>query len=255
MLQGLCITLCVLVLGAQAEQYSVSHVQLALETSNSTLLADVAQDAPALFRAKNLFPLHEAVRMNNSDACELLCPLVEDINAHDESGHTPLHLALQHCEPCVAVLLRHGANATIRTYLYDFDTVIVAAANGTAAALGLLQAAGANVSATDSRGSSALHYAALNTRDAEAVIDFLLEHIAEIDHKNIAGETALHWAALRGSVDGARALLAAGASPAATCAGNRTVLHVAVSAASEEWELIAALVEAGADPNAPDEQG
>ncbi len=82
----------------------------------------------------------------------------------------------------------------------------------------------------------------------------------EIAHYLYAGDTALHIAAAAYRTDLARKLVAKGADVTATNRRGATPLHYAVDGApgSSSWNpraqaaVVAYLLEAGADPNAPD---
>lgn len=63
------------------------------------------------------------------------------------------------------------------------------------------------------------------------------------------GVTLLQWALLHHSLDGMRALLAAGADPSQPGTGGATVVHLAVMA--DDPRYLAALLAAGADVNVP----
>jgi ankyrin repeat protein len=83
-----------------------------------------------------------------------------DVNAKDEAGITPLHLAALHGQASVAKTLL-GAGATVDAIGFkDNDTpLIVAADNGRLGVVEVLLAYGANTNAVDKFGTTALQCA------------------------------------------------------------------------------------------------
>ena len=123
-----------------------------------------------------------------------------------------------------------------------------AAMRGDIAAVRELLAAGADVSAAQGDGMTALHWAA--ERGDPDLARMLLYAGARVDPVTRIGSYApLHLAARSGSAAVAGLLLDAGADPAAAAAGTGTTpLHLAAAAGSTE--LVTALAERDADPNA-----
>jgi len=112
--------------------------------------------------------------------------------------------------------------------------------------------AGANVNATDNKGSTPLHYAAHNGR-TEAVLA-LIGKGADLNTPNEYGDTPLHYAATNGNTEIALALIEKGAYLDVPNMNNGdTPLHYAV--ANGHTEIAHALIIAGADVNAPNEYG
>lgn len=102
------------------------------------------------------------------------------------------------------------------------------------------------VRARDSRGNTALHWAAL-ANDARAV-DRLLAGGADPQATNRSGATPLHYGTGNDRI--VRALLRAGASPSAKSANGATPLHSA-AARPQGFRSVRLLLDAGADPNTP----
>lgn len=171
-------------------------------------------------QSRNLSPLHCVAQNNNSTALKALILLGADVNkgaAKDKSdersstyceGVTPLHLACNsRPEP---------------------ETVK------------LLLAAGADVNASDSRGSNALHYLMnwpSNERAAKIaeIIDLLLAAGISIDKRDKNGCTALNRACRTGEWGAAKKLIRAGAEVASAANSSnpdlkkRTALHWAAA--------------------------
>lgn len=104
---------------------------------------------------------------------------------------------------------------------------------------------GADPAAEDSRGWSALHYAA--HYNSIAVIDSLTSRAIDVNAKNTLGETALHEAVKNDHRDFVGLLLSKGADANAKCNVGQTVLHEAVH--SKNHEIVALLLENGARVN------
>jgi ankyrin repeat protein len=200
-------------------------------------------------------------------------------------GTTDLHRVVQRDDLAAADrLIRAGASATVANR-YGVTPLQLAATNGSAAMIARLLAAGADPNTAFSDGETALMTAARTGR-ADAV-KVLLDRGADVHAKErLKGQTALMWAAAEnnaaaigvlaaagahvhersksgsftpllfavraGHLDAARALLQVGADVNETMPDGTSALVVA--AINAHYELVAALLDQGANPNA-DKQG
>jgi len=124
-----------------------------------------------------------------------------------------------------------------------------AAADGDLGQVKLNLSLGADVNAKDIRGNSALLYAAINGH--EVVAELLIDKGAEIDATGgYYNWTPLHWAAYTGHTGVAKLLVTRGANVNAKCADDGTPLHEA--AWHGHKDVIELLLESGVDPNARD---
>ena len=219
-------------------------------------------------------PLHGAAAYSNDDNDAMISLLVEagaDVNARTGIGETPLHIAVREDNPLIAVrLLELGADPTARSdsgtvadplSCEHWNTLVFFTIAGAEQVSGCL-AAGADIHARTERyhrdvrrGSPLLHLASATTRDA-AVISVLLEAGADVSERNAWGYQPLHLAAQYGTPSMVRTLLQAGAAVDARAQGydihygwNWTPLHRAAGH-NPDPEVVAALLEAGADPHA-----
>lgn len=113
-----------------------------------------------------------------------------------------------------------------------------------------LLASGADPNAPDARGNPPLLQAAWNANPA--VIAQLLGHGANVNARNAeTGSSALLYGVLSGSESTVRLLLSGGARVDFRYRDNQTVLHIA--AAKGNSPVMAALIAAHADVNAPDQ--
>ena len=175
------------------------------------------------------------------------------IDAQDEAGRMPLHLAAIHSSPAtIKVLLKAGSQIEGLGY-YGGTPLLDAADWGTAKNVKVLIEAGADTEASRFEGSTALHGAA--SRETPEYIGLLLEAGADIEVRNDNGHTPLHVAAEGGTPNNISVLLEAGADITARELGNssRTALHIAACYGTPEH--IKALLDAAADIEGLDDDG
>jgi uncharacterized protein len=127
------------------------------------------------------------------------------------------------------------------------DTSLVAAARqGDAAAVGALLRQQVHVNAADVDGTTALHWAAHH--ENLEIVDLLIGAGASVKTSNRYGVTPIALAATNGNAAIIRRLLAAGADPNATLPGGETVLMTA--ARTGNVDALRTLLEVGANVNA-----
>ena len=187
------------------------------------LLLDHGADLHAV-NAEGKSAIHYAAWRGGAEAVRLLVRLGADVNARDTfGGYTPLHLAAAHCnreivqETCAALL-----------------------------------AAGADVDARSEWGTTALWSAAISGRDH--LVEFLLEHGAELVTRDTQGRTILMFVVRMGMFYGmVERLLTHGADVNAQDAEGRTALMVAALYARQR--LVDILIDGGADLRLQDVHG
>src|SRR4051812_25982858 len=159
--------------------------------------------------------------------------------------------------------------------LYVGDTALhLAAAALRPLAVGALIEAGADANAENRRGATALHYACdarpnagktWNPSRQRSVIELLLAAGFDIEHTDKAGAAPLHRAVRARSPEAVRCLLERGARVDATHGSQRTTpLHIGTrstgasgtkGARAEQQEVVALLLQYGADARAKDAKG
>ena len=228
-----------------------------------------------------------ASQRDDLEMADLLIRAGAKVNAANDYGVTPLSLACTNgSSAMVEQLLKSGANPNAAQW--DGETVLMTCVRpGNADAVKALLAHGANVNAQTRRGQTALMWAAAEKHPEVAKL--LIEHGADVNtkshtvsgiapamhityglHDHVTGKfdrvepgevhedpsipkggfTALMFAAQRGDLDSARALLAAGAklNDIAPEYGNALV----VASANSQEEMALFLLDKGADPNVAD---
>jgi uncharacterized protein len=211
--------------------------------------------------------LHYAVRADDLDTARMLLRAGADANAATREGVTPLMLAaINGSLPATEVLLEAGANAN--AVLPEGETILMTAARtGRAEVIKALLAHGADLKARENwYGETALMWAAAeNHVDA---IKVLVEGGADVNERSrpldvprrrngqsilpLGSWTPLMYAARQGSLEAVETLASLGADLNLTDPDGATALVLAIINAN--YDVAAALVEKGADPNVADKE-
>jgi ankyrin repeat protein len=166
------------------------------------LLLGFGADPNAQTSLAGLTPLHLA---KTAAVVDQLAEAGATINARDQEGRTPLHLAAgRGLAPVVAALLRHGARVDAATTPGGWMALHWAATGEVAQ---LLLQAGTDPNALDSASATPLHWAASGGR--VDVIGVLLEGGGSTEARDGEGKTPLWWAVSSSQKSAAAKLLAA----------------------------------------------
>ena len=190
--------------------------------------------------------LHRAAYRGSADTLKLLLAAGANIYA-DNDGRTPLHLAAvptNQTTEALEVLLLTGANINAKDN-HGYTPLHVAAQSASAETLETFLAAGANINAKNDFGNTPLHEAADRGGHADNV-KTLLTAGANVNAKNDFGYTPLHIAVRYGSdhVKKVEFLLAAGADVNIQANDGRTALGIATDKSDEK--VVELLLAAGA---------
>lgn len=166
--------------------------------------------------------LHAAVKYGVNKGEEIIREVLKlgvDINAKDDNGQTPLHLAIMK-----------------GTYHGD---------SGEPTFLKILLERGAAIDAPDGRGNTPLHVATNSgtLRHLQALLPKVT--LAQLNQLNLNGHSPLHVAVLNGNLAAVQALINKGADMKLNTPDGKNALHLA--AARGNFDIVKALVDAGAD--------
>jgi ankyrin repeat protein len=199
-------------------------------------------------------PLFAAAGKGNLELVELLYKSGADPAAFStqHAGCCALHIAAEkNYVDVVTALLSYGVSVNIRSGKQKLTPLISAACCGSLEAVEVLVKENADINAQSSTGNTALMLAI--DRGKIDVALYLIKAGADLEVRGQKGWTALHNAASggeKGYKEVAKALLEAGASVDALSETMLTPLHEA--AGKSLVDLVALLVEWGADVNARD---
>ncbi|KAK3239334.1 hypothetical protein CYMTET_50732 [Cymbomonas tetramitiformis] len=194
-------------------------------------------------------PLHLAARSGQTTMMENLLQAGADVSAHDKDGRTPLLWAMtMGCTTMVKALLQAGADVNVRNK--DGQTPLLwATLMGYATMVKALLQAGADVNVRNKTGKTPLHLAAKDGHRGN--MEALWRAGADVNARDERGQTPLHLAVEHSTTFTVNALLQAGADVNARDKDGRTPVHLA----AKEAENVEPLIQAGADVNVHDERG
>ncbi|RYG68883.1 hypothetical protein EON80_10800 [bacterium] len=196
--------------------------------------------------------LFYAIESESGAAVRLLVRHGAEVNIEGQYGETPLNLSIQRDQITIPqILLEAGAKA--RGLHNDNSPLHIAAGSGNVTVARLLVGRGASVTQV-SEGATPLQAAA--TARKAAMVKFLLEKGARVDARGERGETALLSATTFGDYQTVAALLKAGANPnLADREGATPLLYACMGLSPDSLKIARALLEKGANPNLGPQRG
>uniref|UniRef100_A0A158P9B5 ANK_REP_REGION domain-containing protein n=1 Tax=Angiostrongylus cantonensis TaxID=6313 RepID=A0A158P9B5_ANGCA len=169
--------------------------------------------------------LHYAAKYGNLKVVEVLLKLGASADVKSKANTTPLHMSARYCRPYAHYSARSNASSTSLQFM-DVSTPSsgFTTTNKTAAIVNTLVRHGANVDAADAYGLTPLHYAAMkgNQQAARA----LLMNCAAVNSRGVKGMTPLLTACVHGSDDVVCLLLSSGADWSTTDTRMNSVYHI-----------------------------
>ena len=234
--------------------YSVTNALLADAVENQNfsrvpqLLADKAD--PNTAQADGMTALHWAVYHDDVETVKLLLAASANANAASRYGVTPLSLACTSGSTvCVELLLAAGADANA-ALPGDETPLMIASRTGNAGPVQALLAAGAHVNSQERKGQTAIMWAAAEGHIE--VVDALLKAGADFRTPLASGFTPLFFAVREGRTAVVLRLLEAGVDVNENMRpqrGGKATSPLLLAMENGHFELAAALLNAGANPN------
>ncbi len=166
--------------------------------------------AHSALEENNFAPLHVAVRNNQLEVVRTLLTAGVDPDIRGPSGLTALHFAAYMANArMIWLLLAVGADVNVEDTDQSRPLHVAAGRERGRVAVQMLLTQGAQVSAIDARGDSALHAASF--RGVYTVVRVLLRRGASVNVQNNQGQTPLHLSSEQGFETTVRALIQSGA--------------------------------------------
>ncbi|CAM9882156.1 unnamed protein product [Scytosiphon promiscuus] len=163
--------------------------------------------------------------------------LLHPDETRDARGYTALHLAAMHGRPEIArLLLEAGASTEFVVAAGENEGLTplrLAAERGHLSTVRVLLDAGADTGAEDLVDRATCLHAAAEAGHTEVVVE-LVRGGAELESRAVSGQTPLRWALSMGRASAAAALLSAGADPDAPDRRGACCLHAVAALKSEE---------------------
>ena len=242
-------------------------IEAAKSSDLATVTALLADDVnPQTSSPDGTTALHWATRVDANDVVKALLTAGASASDANRYGITPLALAAENGNASIVQQLL-SAGADPNTATPEGETVLmVAARTGRIDVIDQLLGAGAVVDATEEwRGQTALMWAAAeNNPDA---ISRLIAAGADVEARSAGGMTPLLFAVREGQIDATRTLIGGGADVNAGInndtagtgsyepASSGHTAPLALAIVNAHFQLGQVLLEAGADPNIPDQRG
>jgi ankyrin repeat protein len=198
-------------------------------------IESILAEKPELVNAKDekgTTPLHLAVSVfGNKEAVELLITKGANVNTKEDSfGATPLHMAIFWGNmDIVKLLVANGADVNAKRDDIGATPLHMAADKGLKDIVEFLMSKGADINGRDAIGGTALHHLVqTGQKDNTDMIEFLLSKGADINAKdNAVDGTPLHYASMNGYINIVRFLIDKGAD--VTCQGKDGVTALSLA--------------------------
>uniref|UniRef100_A0A8C5GVK7 Ankyrin repeat domain 52 n=1 Tax=Gouania willdenowi TaxID=441366 RepID=A0A8C5GVK7_GOUWI len=205
-----------------------------------------------------MFPLHLAVLYGFSDCCrKLLSSAGFDINTPDNFGRTCLHAAASGGNvECLNLLLSSGTDLNKRDNI-GRTPLHYAAANGRYQCTVTLVSAGAEVNEPDQMGCTPLHYSAAS-QAFSSCLEHLLDNGADPSMVNSKGYSAVHYAAYHGNkqnLELVRSLLEMSFNALGDIESSIPVSPLHLAADGGHWQALRVLTETAAYVDMQDAAG
>jgi ankyrin repeat protein len=250
-------------LGRSAAQDLATPFYEALRRGELTAVQSLLKSAEVNLRdRRGATPLMYAAAIGSAEALTLLLNAGADVKARNDFDAAALIWAAG--DPVKSrILIEHGADVNAASKQGRRPLMMAARRDGNADLVRLMLAKGAIADVKDTRGNTALMYAA-QTGDVE-MMRALTDQDADVNASNAQGATPLGNAVCSNRIGAVKLLLAKGAKPNAAMASLGMVRHgpialgnlspLMAAAPYGSAEMVGELLKAGADVNARDVRG
>ena len=202
-------------------------------------------------------PLHLACKRGHTETGSLLMSHEADANAVNKCGQTPLHIVADsiYDQPELSKsLIKHSAMVDAEDENGN-QPLHLACERGHTETGSLLISHGADANAVNKRGQTPLHIVADSRFDHPELSKSLIKHSAMVDAEDENGNQPLHLVCERGHTETGSLLISHGADANAVNKRGQTPLHIVADSRSDHLELSKSLIEHSAMVDAEDENG
>jgi ankyrin repeat protein len=197
-------------------------------------------------------PLHLAAYNDYVDEVERLVAAGATIDSENRLGLTPVHMAaFARSSEVMSVLVRLGAIVTLPPVCSWSDVFGMKEVGLCLDILKVLVESGANVSAANAEGNTAMHAASKDGRIE--ILDYLISVGGNVNACNLAGNTPVFWACMAGHKDAVVTLAERGANVAISNADGIYPIHVATE--GNHLDVLDVLVKYGSNVDIPQFDG
>ena len=245
--------LCALQPKEAARQFekAFTNLQLGSNKQRNAIKENIKKGGGLIGSGRGWALIH-AFAANDRELCvKALLDKGAHIEARDEGGNTPLHIAAtKGCVSTTEVLLGKGANHNLRNKCGD-TALMSATMNGHESVVRVLLRRGADIETRDKDQNTLLMIAV--TDKLTTLVNLFLENKANIEAQNKLGRTALMIAVLTGDQQMTKLLLDKGANiEAKDKSGTTPLMH---AAAKENVNIMDLLLLRGANIEATNKSG
>uniref|UniRef100_A0A8C9ZU57 Ankyrin repeat domain 52a n=1 Tax=Sander lucioperca TaxID=283035 RepID=A0A8C9ZU57_SANLU len=241
------------------DKYGNTPLHVAAKYGHELLISTLMTNGADTARRgiNGMFPLHLAVLYGFSDCCrnkEHVLSAGFDINIPDNFGRTCLHAAASGGNvECLNLLLSSGTDLNKRDVM-GRTPLHYAAANGRYQCTVTLVGAGAEVNEPDQTGCTPLHYSAAS-QAFSSCLEHLLDNGADPSMVNSKGYSAVHYAAYHGNKQNLELLLEMSFNALGDIESSIPVSPLHLAADKGHWQALRVLTETAAYVDMQDAAG
>jgi serine/threonine-protein phosphatase 6 regulatory ankyrin repeat subunit A/serine/threonine-protein phosphatase 6 regulatory ankyrin repeat subunit B len=202
-------------------------------------------------------PLHVACRKGHSETVKLMVSYGANVDAVDNYGLTPLHRAARgekDCSEVCEVLLKHKAKIDAVDN-HGYQPLHVACRKGHSETVKLMVSYGANINVVNNYRRTPLHESAGGDKDCPELCEILLKHKVKIDAVDEHGDQPLHLACRKGHSETVKLMVSYGANINVVNNYRRTPLHESAGGDKDCPELCEILLKHKTKIDAVDKDG